>query len=91
MSLKITEFVKKKFNKAAIRSTSLYGNQKIYVTFKINKLGKVIDVKARAAYPLFEKEAVRVIRQLPVMIPGERFGKTVIVPYSLPITFFLKK
>ena len=83
MSIKISKFVKNKFNISAIRGTSLYGNQKI--------VGKVTEVKARAAHPLFEAEAVRIIRQLPFMIPGEQFGQPVIVPYSLPITFFLKK
>lgn len=91
MSIKISKFVKNKFNISAIRGTSLYGNQKIHVIFKINKVGKVTEVKARAAHPLFEAEAVRIIRQLPFMIPGEQFGQPVIVPYSLPITFFLKK
>lgn len=90
MSTKISEFVKKKFNTDAINSVPLRGKQKISVMFKINKQGKVIKVKAKADHPLFEAEAVRVIRQLPDMIPGEQFGKIVIVPYSLPITFFLK-
>lgn len=90
MSRKIAEFVMKKFNKDAIVHAPVEGWQRISVIFKINKLGNVIDVKARAKHQIIEAEAIRVIKLLPKMTPGERFGKTVIVPYSLPITFFMK-
>jgi protein TonB len=37
-----------------------------------------------------EKEARRIIENLPQMIPGKQRGKAVRVPYSIPITFKLQ-
>jgi protein TonB len=37
-----------------------------------------------------EKEAARVINLLPKMKPGKQRGKSVIVPYSLPIIFVVQ-
>ena len=43
--------------------------------------------RARAAHKNLEKEAIRVIKLLPIFKPGIYDGKKVIVPYSLPIIF----
>ncbi|HBR54019.1 MAG TPA: energy transducer TonB, partial [Flavobacteriaceae bacterium] len=44
-------------------------------------------VRARAAHPSLEEEAVRVVSALPAMLPGEQEGKKVGVIYALPIIF----
>lgn len=90
MNRKISEFVSKKFNLNIPKNTPLSGTQKISVQFKINKLGEVQNVRARANHLNLELEAIRVINLLPKMIPGKQFGKPVIVPYSLPITYSKK-
>ncbi len=48
-------------------------------------------MRSRASHPELVKEAVRVIKKLPKMIPGEQRGKKVAVPYSLPIIFQVQK
>ncbi len=68
----------------------LQGVQRIYVRFKIDKLGKVTDIKARAPKKELGDEAIRVIESLPQMKPGIKDGKPVNVLYSLPITFQIK-
>jgi antitoxin component YwqK of YwqJK toxin-antitoxin module len=88
MSDKITVFVNKNYQFRIQQDIlTLKGIQRIKVIFKIDKTGDIIDVRARGPHPILEKEAIRVIKMLPKMLPGMQRGKAVIVPYSLPIAF----
>jgi antitoxin component YwqK of YwqJK toxin-antitoxin module len=87
MSDKISGFVAEKFDTSIAGFLGLTGRQRINVIFKIDKEGRVIDVRSRAPFKELEAEAVRVISALPKMKPGMQFGKAVTVPYSLPIIF----
>lgn len=87
MSSKISEFINKKFNTELASDLGLDGRQRIAVQFKIDKNGRVVDVRARAPHPRLEKEAVEVVQSLPNMTPGKQRGKPVGVLYSLPIVF----
>lgn len=87
MSEKISKFVNKKFNTDLAGDLGLSGRQRINVIFKIDKTGSITGIRARAPHPGLEKEAKRVISQLPKMKPGRQRGKAVTVPYSLPIIF----
>ena len=62
------------------------GRQKVYVQFKIDKQGKVTDIRARGPHVRLEKEAVRVVELLPNMTPGMQRTRPVRVSYTLPIT-----
>ena len=90
MSTNIAKHVNKNFNISVADSLGLIGKQRINVVFKIDKKGNVKDVKARAPHPALEKEAKRVIKTLPQLIPGKHKGKAVVVPYSLPIVFMIQ-
>ena len=87
MSDKVAAFINKKFNTELAGDLGLDGRQRIMVQFKIDKTGKVTDVRARAPHPRLEKEAVSVVQSLPNMTPGKQRGKPVGVLYSLPIVF----
>ena len=87
MSQKISEFVSKNFHTEITDELGLTGSQRINVIFKIDSEGNIIDVRSRAPHPDLEEEAVRVVKTLPKMIPGEQKGKKVNVLYSLPIIF----
>ena len=91
MSEKIAKFVESKYNTDIAADLGLTGRQRISVIFKIDTLGNITGVRARAPHPRLEKEAVRVIKSLPKMKPGIQNGKPVIVPYSLPMTFQVKE
>ncbi|MCL5126843.1 M56 family metallopeptidase [Algibacter sp. L4_22] len=91
MSKGIQELVAKNFNTKLADSLGLKGRQRINVVFVINKKGEVEGVRSRAPHPALETEAIRVIKTLPKMIPGEQKGKKVNVPYSLPIVFQVKE
>ena len=84
---KIASFILKNFNTELANDLGLSGRQKIYVIFKIDKTGQVIETRSRASNSELEKEAIRVISKLPQMTPGYQRGKAVSVPYSLPIVF----
>ena len=87
MSDKISKFVNRKFNTDLAGDLGLEGRQRINVIFKIDKNGNITNIRARAPHPGLEKEAKRVIGLLPKMKPGKQRGKSVTVPYSLPILF----
>lgn len=87
MSSKISEFINKKFDTNLASDLGLEGRQRIAVQFKIDKSGRVVDVRARAPHPRLEKEAMDVVQSLPNMTPGKQRGKPVGVLYSLPIVF----
>ena len=87
MNRNISKFIAKNFNTNLGKELGLTGEQKISVFFKIDKDGKIIDVKSRAPHPQLEAETHRVISMLPSMIPGEHQGNKVIVPYYVPIKF----
>lgn len=90
MSAKIAEFINSNFNTGIADNLKLSGRQRIAVQFKIDKTGNIVDVRARAKNPELEAEAVRVVKMLPQMKPGEQRGEKVGVLYSLPIVFDVK-
>ena len=65
------------------------GKKKVFVLFKIDKTGKIVDVRARGPHKRLEKEAIRVVKKLPQMIPGKQRGRPVGVSYTLPITLIV--
>jgi len=84
---KITEHVNRKFNTELAGELGLeQGNKKVYVQFRIDKTGTITDIRARGPHIRLEKEAIRVVRSLPKMIPGMQRGRAVSVRYTLPIT-----
>ena len=87
MSDKIARFVKKEFKIQLAANLGLSGRQRISVIFKIDTLGRATEIRARAPHRKLEREAVRVIKMLPIMKPATQDGKKVVVPYSLPVIF----
>lgn len=65
----------------------------IYMTFVVNKAGKISDVKVlrgKAGGKGLEKEAERVISLMPDWKPGKQNGREVSVQFNLPIKFILR-
>jgi TonB family protein len=64
---------------------------KVYVSFVIDTVGKVTDVKIlRGIGGECDEEAIRVIRMMPRWTPGYQNGKSVNVMYNLPIKFSMR-
>ncbi|MDE0535970.1 M56 family metallopeptidase [Tenacibaculum sp. L6] len=87
----VSKFVQDNFDMSITKDLGLpIGKKRIYVQFKIDKEGKVIDVKARAPHPTLEQYAEELAQKLPQMEPGIKNGAKVQVGYTLPITFEVK-
>src|SRR5210317_939786 len=85
---KITKHVNRKFNADLASDLGLSpGVKRIFVMFKIDKTGNIVDVMARAPHKRLEQEAIRVVKLLPKITPGKQRGRPVGVKYSLPIAF----
>lgn len=63
---------------------------RVVVKFVVERDGSVTNVKvARSVSPLLDKEALRVISNMPKWIPGKQNGRTVRVAYNVPVSFRL--
>lgn len=85
MSEKVNRLVGRTFDSSLGSDLGLEGLHRIYVSFKIEKDGKVTIIGARGPHPKLEAEAIRVVEQFPQMIPGKMGDQPVGVIYSLPI------
>lgn len=84
---KINKHVFKNFKTELAQELGLtVGKKKVYVQFKIDKTGKIVNIRARGPHARLEKEAIRVVSLLPKMTPGRQRTKPVGVSYTLPIT-----
>lgn len=64
---------------------------RVFVSFVVNKKGKVTDVEIeRGFHPLLDKEARRIVESMPDWTPGEQMGKKVSSRFMLPINFQLQ-
>lgn len=64
---------------------------RIFVSFDVNKYGKVYNIKAQSKYPKLAEEAKRILMTLPSMLPGRSDGKTVDVHNIMTSMDFIKK
>ena len=64
---------------------------RVIVAFVVEKDGSVTDVTVvRSVDPSLDKEAARVVRQMPKWIPGKQNGAAVRVKYNVPVIFKLQ-
>jgi hypothetical protein len=65
------------------------GKKRVFIGFKVDVNGDVVDVQARAPHIKIKEEVIRVMRSLPKMIPGEQDGKNVAVNYNIPFALLV--
>lgn len=85
---KIQAHIKKNFKYPDL-AVDLGINGKVFVLFVIDAKGVSSNIRTRGPDKILEKEAARIIGLLPKMTPGKQRGKSVKVPYSIPIHFKL--
>ncbi len=90
-SNKLRKYVHNEFDSDIGKNEFLTGTQKIYTQFEINTEGKVQNIEVRAPHSLLEKEATRVIKKLPVLIPGKYQKQSVRTVYQLPIIYKIEE
>ena len=85
----ITKHIKKNFA-YPFEAKKMGIQEKIYVTFVIDKTGVVSDVRvARGEDKHLCEEAIRLVKSIPKMTPANQRGKPVAVNYTIPINFML--
>ena len=88
LNAKIKKHVSRRFNGDLAGELGLSpGKKKIWVVFRIDPKGNITEINARAPHPRLKKEAIRVAKTLPKMIPGKQRGVPVGMKYTLPISF----
>jgi TonB family protein len=64
---------------------------KVYLKFVVEADGRVTEVKViRGVSPCLDREAVRVISEMPNWVPGKMEGKNVASYFQLPLNFSLE-
>jgi protein TonB len=64
----------------------------VYVTFVVNRKGEVVDPKIlRGIGSGCDKEALRVVSNMPKWKPGRQRGKRVSVQFTLPIKYEVRR
>lgn len=86
---KIQEHIQKHFTYPDV-AVELGIEGRVYVQFIIDNTGNIVQIKTRGPDKLLEKEANRIIAELPQMVPGKQRGRAVKVSYTIPITFRLQ-
>jgi len=88
LNKKMRLHIQKKFNSDLAGDLGLSpGKKKIIIFFRIDPKGNITEIQARAPHPRLKKEAIRVAKLLPKMIPGKQRGVPVGMKYTLPISF----
>jgi protein TonB len=65
---------------------------KVFMEFVVGRDGAIRDIAVtRGVDPSLDKEAMRVVSQMPKWIPGKQAGKLVSVKFNMPIAFTLAK
>jgi len=85
----LLEYLKKNIKYPAIcRENNIQG--RVLVTFIVNKDGAIVEPEVvKSVNPSLDKEALRVISQMPSWKPGAQRGKPVRVKYTVPVNFRL--
>ena len=66
------------------------GRKRVFIGFKIDKTGNIVNVNAKAPHPKIKSEVIKVMKQLPRMKPGKQRSKPVGVKYSIPFTLIVE-
>ena len=85
----LLEYLRKNIKYPAFcRENNIQG--RVLVTFIVNKDGAIVEPEVvKSVNPSLDKEALRVISQMPNWKPGSQRGKPVRVKYTVPVNFRL--
>lgn len=88
ISEEVARLIRSEFNTNLQYKTNLKGKIRIASFFKVDKDGKIIDVKVKAPNPFLSNEVEKILKNMqPAISPGFQNGKAIIVPFSVPVIF----
>jgi len=90
-SKKVQKHFSKKFDADLPNELGLSaGRKRVFIGFKIDKTGNIVNVNARAPHPKIKSEVIKVIKQFPRMKPLKQRSNPVVVKYSIPFTLIVE-
>jgi protein TonB len=66
------------------------GKKRVFIGFKIDRQGNIVNIQARAPHPKIKEEVIKVMNLLPKMKPGKQRGKPVGVSYNIPFSLLVE-
>jgi protein TonB len=66
------------------------GKKRVFIGFKIDRQGNIVNIQARAPHPKIKDEVIKVMNLLPKMKPGKQRGKPVGVSYNIPFSLLVE-
>jgi beta-lactamase regulating signal transducer with metallopeptidase domain len=66
------------------------GKKRVFIGFKVDVNGDIVDIQARAPHVKIKEEVLRVMRSLPKILPGQHKGKNVGVSFTIPFTLLIE-
>ncbi len=89
-SRQVQMYFAKKFNTNLPNKLKLNpGRKRIFIGFKINKKGKIADIKVRAPHKKIKEEVIRVMKKLPKASPAIYGNEPVDIKFSIPFTLIV--
>ncbi|PQJ79333.1 M56 family metallopeptidase [Polaribacter porphyrae] len=86
-SKKVQQHFAKNFNADMVKNLGLSsGRKRVYIGFKIDKTGNIIDIQARAPHKDIKDEVISVMQSLPKVKPGKVNNEEIAVKFSIPFT-----
>lgn len=90
-SKKVQKHFNRRFNADLPNELGLSsGRKRVFIGFKIDRNGDIVNVQARAPHPKIQQEVIKVMKLLPKMKPGKQRGKPVGVSYNIPFTLLVE-
>jgi hypothetical protein len=84
-------YIKENLNYPKLAIDSAY-EDKVFITFCVQKTGKLTDLKVvKGKYEILNREALRIVSEMPNWEPAENRGEKLSYVYMLPINFILEK
>jgi hypothetical protein len=91
MSQKIGQLFNDNFNTIIPKDSNLSpGLASVFIAFKVDEKGRVVDIEVKAETDYLINEAIRVTKLIPNLKPGYFRGEPVKVPFSLPLKIDLE-
>jgi TonB family protein len=90
-SAQVKKAIADKFDPELLGNLNLpSGNQRVMVTFTVNKFGNISNISATGPHKKMEAEAVKATKSLPKMSPARQNGVPVDITFKIPISFKIK-
>ena len=86
----LSKYVQDNFDFSIAKQAGLSGRIRIKARFEIDTMGAIGNIQVTAPHTSVEGETIRVLSNIPPMVPGQHESQKAITLYALPIVFDIK-